>query len=175
MKAKAGSLHDRIEAWRAFPGTDGLPQRDPSPEWLQLSPATRKSNEHMIDPKHGYLRRAVKLDLGTLMLSAIDTPNVVKIRNKVGKAFGFWTGNYSVMVLSTMFSWGILYGHLTVNTAKGVSDLERPQNLEAQHRSWANAEFAAMVDGAREREWRGIVLRSASARSASILAQSPWW
>lgn len=94
MKAKAGSLHDLIEAWRAFPGTDGRPQRDPSPEWLQLSPATRKSNEHMIDPKHGYLRRAVKLDLGTLMLSAIDTPNVVKIRNKVGKAFGFWTGNF---------------------------------------------------------------------------------
>jgi hypothetical protein len=89
----------------------------------------------MIDPKSGYLRRALKLDLATLMLPAIDTPNVVKMRNKVGKAFGFWTGNYAVTVLSTMFSWGILYGHLTVNTAKGVPALDRPEDLEAQHRS----------------------------------------
>lgn len=157
-KAKAGSLLDLIEAWRGIPGTDGRPKRDPSPEWLQFSPATRKSYERMIDPKQGYLRRVLKLDLGMLMLPAIDTPNVVKIRNKVGQAFGFWTGNYAVTVLSTMFSWGILYGHMTVNTAKGVPDLERPENLEAQHRSWADAEFTAMVEVARERGWRGIVL-----------------
>lgn len=157
-KAKAGSLLDLIEAWRGIPGTDGRSKRDPSPEWLQLSPATRKSYERMIDPKTGYLRRALKLDLGALMLPAIDTPNVVKIRNKVGKAFGFWTGNYAVTVLSTMFSWGILYGHLTVNTAKGVPDLKRPDDLEAQHRSWADSEFAAMADGARERGWWGILL-----------------
>jgi len=53
-KAKAGSLLDLIEAWRGIPGTDGRPKRDPAPEWLQLSPATRKSYERMIDPKAGY-------------------------------------------------------------------------------------------------------------------------
>ena len=157
-KAKAGSLLDLIEAWRGIPGTDGRPKRDSSPEWLQLSLATRKSYERMIDSKKGYLRRALKIELGSLMLPAIDTPNVVKIRNKVGKAFGFWTGNYAVTVLSTMFSWGILYGHLTVNTAKGAPDLDRPEDLEAQHRSWADAEFAAMTNGARERGWWGILL-----------------
>lgn len=61
-KPKAGSLLDLIEAWRGIPGTDGQPKRDPSPEWLQLSPATRKSYERMIDPKDGYLRRGLKLD-----------------------------------------------------------------------------------------------------------------
>lgn len=73
-KAKAGSLIDLNEAWRRIPGTDGRPKRDPSPEWLQLSLATRKSYERMIDPKKGYLRRSLRLDLGTLMLPAIDTP-----------------------------------------------------------------------------------------------------
>lgn len=57
-----------------------------------------------------------------------------------------------------MFSWGILYGHLTVNTAKGVPDLERPEELEAQHRPWAHTEFNAMVDGARARGWKRILL-----------------
>lgn len=69
------------------------------------------------------------------MLPAIDTPNVVKIRNKVGKAFGFRTGNDAITVLSTMFSWGILYGHR--EHGQGRARSERPENLEAQHRSWA--------------------------------------
>jgi hypothetical protein len=88
-------------------------------------------------------RAAANQGVGTE--GSIDTPNVVKIRNKVGKAFGFWTGNYAVTVMSTMFSWGILYGHLTVNTAKGVPDLERPEELEAQHRMMAHESDASSM------------------------------
>jgi integrase len=158
VKAKAGTLLALIEEWRGIPGTDGRPKRDPSPEWQALSPATRKSYERIIDPKTGYIRRALNMSLDRLLLQAIDTPIVVKIRNKVAKKFGFWTGNYSVKVLSTMFNFGKLYGHNKVNPAEGVPALDRPEDLEQQHRPWADSEFKAMLGGARERGWDGIVL-----------------
>lgn len=178
-KAKAGSLLDLIEAWRGIAGTDGRRKRDPSPEWQQLSAATKKSYERTIDPEKGYLRRALKIDLSKIMLTAIDTPNVVKIRNKVGKAFGFWTGNYAVTVLSVMFGkFGVLYGHMKNNPAKGVPDLARPEDLEDQHRPWADAEFEEMLNGAREREWWGVVLalglgRFAGWPTGDIINQPP--
>jgi integrase len=177
--AKAGSLLDLIEAWRGIPGTDGRPKRDPSPEWAQLSEGTKKSYERMIDPEKGYLRRGLKIELSKIMLPAIDTPNVVKIRNKLGKAFGFWTGNYSVTVLSVMFGkFAVLYGHMKTNPAKGVPDLARPEDLEDQHRPWADSEFEEMLNGARERGWWGIVLalglgRFAGWPTGDIINQPP--
>jgi hypothetical protein len=86
---KAGSLLALIEEWRGVPGTDGRPKRDPSPEWQALAPATRKSYERVIDPETGYLRRTVRSPLDKVHLPAITTPNVVMIRNKTVKKFGF--------------------------------------------------------------------------------------
>jgi integrase len=157
-QARAGTLLGVIEEWRGIPGTDGRPKRDPSPEWQALATATRKSYERMIDPKKGYIRRALNIELDRILLQALDTPNVVKIRNKVAKKFGFWTGNYAVKVLSTMFKFGKLYGHMTANPAKDVPALDRPEELEPQHRPWSDAEFKAMLSGARERGWDGVVL-----------------
>ncbi|WP_319798272.1 tyrosine-type recombinase/integrase [Nitrobacter sp.] len=158
VKAKAGTLLGLIEEWRGIPGTDGRSRRDPSPEWQALSPATRKSYERMIDPERGYLRRGLGMTLDRLLLQAITTPIVVKIRNKIAKKFGFWTGNYAVKVLSTMFEFGRLYGHVEVNPARGVPALDRPEDLEQQHRPWADSEFKAMLAGARHRGWNGIML-----------------
>lgn len=165
--AKAGTLLALIEAWRGIPGTDGRPKRDPSPEWQRLKPATRTSYERMIDPEHGYLRRALKRPLDEIWLMAIDTPNVVAIRNKVGKRFGFWTGNYAVTVLRSMFKWGILYGHLKDNPAKGVPELERPADMPVQHPSWSDPEFEIMFAEARRRGWTGVALGLALGRFAS--------
>lgn len=176
--AKAGTLLGLIEEWRGVPGTDGRPKRDPSPEWQALAPATKKSYERVIDPEKGYLRRTIGTALDRVMLPAMTTPNVVKIRNKTAKKFGFWTGNYVVAVLSTMFKFGILYGHTTTNPAKGVPDLDRPEELEPQHRPWADAEFKAMLAGARKRGWVGIVLalglgRFAGWPTGDIIHQPP--
>lgn len=165
-KARAGTLLGLIEEWRGIPGTDGRPKRDPSPEWQALATATRKSYERIIDPKKGYIRRALNVELDRILLQALDTPNVVKIRNKVAKKFGFWTGNYAVKVLSTMFRFGKLYGHMTTNPAKEVPALDRPEELEPQHRPWSDAEFKAMLGGARERGWDGVVLALALGRYA---------
>ncbi|MBL6613047.1 MAG: hypothetical protein ISP45_03445 [Reyranella sp.] len=164
--AKAGTLLGLIESWRGIPGTNGRPKHDPSPEWQALAPATRKSYERIIDPKQGYIRRALNVELDRILLQALDTPNVVKIRNKVAKKFGFWTGNYAVKVLSTMFRFGKLYGHVTTNPAKEVPALHRPEELEPQHRPWSDAEFKAMLSGARERGWDGVVLALALGRYA---------
>jgi hypothetical protein len=131
-----------------------------------LATATRKSYERIIDPKQGYIRRALNVELDRILLQALDTPNVVKIRNKVAKKFGFWTGNYAVKVLSTMSRFGKLYGHMTTNPAKEVPALDRPEELEPQHRPWSDAEFKAMLGGARERDWDGVVLALALGRYA---------
>lgn len=157
-RSKAGTLLGLIEEWRGVPGTDGRQKRDPSPEWQALAPATRKSYERVIDPEKGYLRRVLKMSLDRVGLLTIDTPNVVKIRNKTAKRFGFWTGNYAVTVLSSMFQFGVLYGHVKANVAKGVPTLDRPEGLAVKHRPWADAEFWAMLAEARKRKLTGLIL-----------------
>lgn len=165
---KAGTLLALVQAWRGVPGKKGEPpRRDPSPEWLALKPATRKSYERMIDPETGYLRRALKRPLDEIALLAIDKPNVVQIRNRVAKRFGFWTGNYAVKVLRTMFRWGGLYGHMKDNPAEGVPELARPAELEVQHPSWTDPEFETMFAEARRRGWNGVALGLALGRFAS--------
>lgn len=164
--AKAGSLQALIEEWRGIPGTDGRPRRAPSLEWQALRPATQLSYERIVDPEEGYLRRALRLELDQIQLQAIDQPNVVRFRNKVAKKFGFWTGNYTVKVLRTLFRFGNLYGHLKGNPAADVPALARPEDLAPQHRPWADAEFAAMIAAAREKGWTGVMLTLALGRFA---------
>ena len=112
----------------------------------------------MVDPVTGYLRRVLKIELHRVGLLTLDTPNVVKIRNKTAKRFGFWTGNYAVTVLSSMLQFGVLYGHVKANAAKGVPTLDRPADLAPKHRPWADAEFWAMLAEARARKLPGIVM-----------------
>lgn len=164
---KAGTLLALIRAWRGSPGKKGEPpKRHPSPEWQTLKPATQKSYERMIDPEKGYLRRALKRDLDEIWLKSIDKPNVVKIRNKVAKRFGFWTGNYAVTVLRILFKWGNLYGHLVGNPAEDVPELKRPPELELQHPSWTDPEFETMFAEAKRKGWRGVALGLALGRFA---------
>ena len=165
-KAKAGTLLTLVEEYRGRPERPGRPGKDPSPEWTGLAPATRKTYDRILDPETGYLRRATNLQLDQIALHSIDKPNVVRFRNKVAKKFGFWTGNYTVKVLRPLFEWGILYGHMKANPATGVPSLARPDGMAVQHRSWAPHEFEAMLAGARERGWNGIVLALALARFA---------
>lgn len=165
---KAGTLLALVRAWRGVPGKKGEPpQRPPSLEWQQLKPATRKSYERIVDPADGYLRRALKRSLDEIWLESLDRPNVVAIRNKVAKRFGFWTGNYAVKVLRTLFKWGILYGHLKTNPAEDVPALQRPADMPAQHPSWSDPEFEAMFAEARRRGWKGVALALALGRFAS--------
>lgn len=164
--AKAGTLQALVEAWRGSPGKQGGSKRAPSVEWQQLKPATQKSYERIIDPEAGYLRRALKRPLDEIWRESLDRPNVVAIRNRVAKRFGFWTGNYAVKVLRTMFKWGILYGHLKVNPAEEVPELQRPADMPVQHPSWTDPEFELMFAEAKRRGWSGVALGLALGRFA---------
>jgi integrase len=166
FKSKPGTLQSLVEEYRGRSDRPGKSGKAPSPEWMALAPATRRSYDRILDPETGYLRRAIKLPLDQIALHSIDKPNVVRFRNKVAKQFGFWTGNYTVKVLRPLFEWGILYGHMKANPATGVPALERPDGTPVQHRSWAPHEFEVMLAGARERGWDGIVLALALARFA---------
>ena len=166
VKTKAGTLLTLVEEYRGRPERPGKTAKDSSPEWVALAPATRRTYDRILDPETGYLRRATNLQLDQIALHSIDKPNVVRLRNKVAKKFGFWTGNYTVKVLRPLFEWAILYGHMKSNPATGVPSLERPDGTPVQHRSWAPHEFEVMVAGARERGWDGIVLALALARFA---------
>lgn len=166
LPAKAGSLLDLIEAWTGAQSRPGVAMREASPEWQQLTPATRASYERIVDPVKGAIRLAIKRTLDQVPLDPITTPWVVKLRNKVAKRSGFWLGNYVVKVLRPLFGWAILYGHMTSNPAKGVPLLDRPIDMPVQHRSWAEAEYDAMYEGALERGWKGVALAFALGRYA---------
>ncbi len=131
-----------------------------------MAPATRTSYDRILDPEKEYLKRAIELGFEQIALHSLTKPNVVRLRNKVAKKFGVWTGNYTVRVLSRLFEWAALYGHMTGNPAAGVPSLARPENQPHQHRSWGPQEFETMLAGARERGWKGVVLALALARFA---------
>jgi hypothetical protein len=132
-----------IDEFCGTPDRDGTLGRHSSPEWQELSAATRDSYRRVLDPEAGYLRRAIPLTLDRIELETLSTPNVVRLRNKVSKRFGYWTANNTVGVLRTLFRWGVLYGHMETNPAAGVPALKRPEGLSVQHRSWAADEFNA--------------------------------
>ena len=165
-KTKAGTLLVLIEEYRGRSDRPGKPGKDPSPEWNSLAPATRRPTTEFSIPRPAIYDGRSSFSSTKIALHSIDKPNVVRFRNKVAKQFGFWTGNYAVKVLRPLFEWGILYGHMRTNPAAGVPALERPDGTPVQHRSWAPHEFEAMLAGARERGWDGIVLALALARFA---------
>jgi hypothetical protein len=158
LPAKAATLEDLVHHWRGRPGKNGQPGREPSPDWLRLSPATRTSYDRVIDPEEGHIRKALKRPLNTVPLHLITTPWCVRLRDKVAKRAGFWFGNYTIKVLRPAFKWGNLYGHMVGNPAKDIPELERPEDMPDQHRGWAALEYEAMYAGAIERGWEGIAL-----------------
>lgn len=164
LPAKAANLDELGKHWRGEPDRPGKKGRAPSPEWLQLKPATRRSYERVIDPENGCIRKALKRPLTKVPLHLITTPFCVGLRNKVAKIAGFWFGNYTIKVLRSEFKWAILYGHMKTNPAKDIPELERPEDLADQHRGWSTSEYKEMYEGAIDRGWKGIALAFGLAR-----------
>lgn len=163
---RPGTLLRLIDAYRGVPDRDGGRGHPASPEWSALAPATRTSYDRVLDPLGGYLRRSLHFSLDDIELCALSPPVVLRIRNRVAKRFGFWTANYTVSVLRSVFRWGILYGHLDANPAAGVPKLARPEGLPVKHRSWADEEFTAVSAEARRRGLKGVVVALTLSRFA---------
>lgn len=58
--------------------------------------------------------------------------------------------NYVKSVLSTLFSWGVERGLMTVNPAKGVKNIRRPKSTPDANRPWADQERHEVLDDAPE-------------------------
>lgn len=185
---KPTTLLELVERFCGSSQVEAVPSQRCSLEWSRLSPATRLSYRRILDPEKGYLARSLRLSFGRIMLSAIDTPNVVLMRDAVRRyalrrleceharrggcgrdpqqAPPAWAANYAVRVLRRLFGWAVLYGYMPTNPALGVPEFPRPNALPEQHRSWTDTEFEAMLNAAQGSGATGIVLALALARFA---------
>jgi integrase len=185
---KPTTLLELVERFCGSSQVEAVSSKRCSLEWSRLSPATRLSYWRILDPEKGYLARSLPLSLGRIMLSAIDTPNVVLMRDSVRRyairrlegeharrggcgrdpkrAPPAWAASYTVRVLRRLFGWAVLYGYMPTNPALGVPEFPRPNALPEQHRSWTDAEFEAMLNAAHASGATGIVLALALARFA---------
>lgn len=185
---KASTLLELVECFCGSSRGQDVPSNRCSLEWSRLSPATRLSYWRILDPDKGYLARSLRLSLGSVALSAIDTPNVMLMRDRVRRhaikrlereherhdgrgrdpshAPPAWAANYTVRVLRRLFGWAVLYGHMPTNPALGVPEFPRSNNLPEQHRSWSDVEFEVALSTAGHSGATGIALALALARFA---------
>jgi integrase len=81
-------------------------------------------------------------------LVRFDAPLVVRIRDKAAEGGKRRSANYVKSVLSTLFSWGVERGLMTLNPAKGVKNIRRPKSTPDANRPWMDAERHAVLDDA---------------------------
>lgn len=123
---RPGTLGGLMSAYRA------------SPEFLRLAEKTRRDYARIMD----WLA-----SLGTQLLADIDTPAVMKIRDKAAKR-GYRTANYVLAVLSRLFSWGLPRGLAAANPVMGAEKVKRPAGKAKANRAWTDAELAFVTAAA---------------------------
>ncbi len=111
-----------------------------SPEWRSLKPRTRSDYQAVRD----WLGEPAEKRL----LSALTTPEVLRLRDKAASTKGRRFGNYVVQVMRLTFTWGRLRGHVKDNPAKDVKLIRRPSGTPHVNRSWRLEEVEAFFSGA---------------------------
>lgn len=107
-----------------------------SPEFLSKAEATRADYLKVID----WLA-----PIDDLALSKIDTPTVMKIRDKAFKKHKRRFANYVIAVLSLMFNWGVPRGVTTRNPAEKAEKIAKPRGAPEANRPWRNVELEAVL------------------------------
>jgi integrase len=79
-------------------------------------------------------------------LVEIDSPFVVKVRDRAEVKHKFHFANYTKAVLSAVFTWGVERGYMTANPALKVKKVKRPKDLPAANRIWSDEERAAVLE-----------------------------
>lgn len=129
VQAKPGTLGALIKAYRA------------SPDFIDIeigkSARTRADYQKVFD----YLK-----PIEDTALTWFTTERVVKIRDKAFQKLKRKWANYVVTVLSIIFEWGRLRGHVKSNVAADIPAIARPKLLPAANRPWQDAERDAVLD-----------------------------
>jgi integrase len=115
------------------PGTLGALITDyrESSEFTSLAPRTRGDYHKIFDwfaPIDG------------VPLAQIDTPAVLKIREKAFRAKKRRFANRVHEVIRLIFGWGLEHGNVTTNPALGLKKIPRPKNLPKANRAWTDEE-----------------------------------
>lgn len=133
-----------------------------SPEFADLSPATRASYRRVFD----WLE-----PIRDMPLTQIDAPFVRALRDKAMKGSGRWLANYVVAVTGLTFAWGIPHRFAEANPAASVPRLKRPRGAPVANRAWTTAELEAVLDAAHPGIRRAVALGAyAGLREADALA-----
>jgi integrase len=75
-----------------------------------------------------------------MSLARLDTPAVLKIRDKAYETRKRRFANFVLEVLRLVFSWSIPPGYVNINPAKGIKKIPRPKELEPANRAWTDEE-----------------------------------
>lgn len=117
-----------------------------SPDFTQLAPRTRKDYNKVFDS-------LADID-GMPLDSELDEEFVLGVRDKAFKAHKRRFANYTVQVLSLLFSWGKPRGwckRVTGNPAADIPHIRRPRKMPKANRAWKpherDAIFAAAEAG----------------------------
>jgi integrase len=134
--AEAGKL-----ALPPKPGTLGLliVEYKKHAAFTDLAEHTRSDYQRIFD----YLR-----PIEGTPLARFDAPLVVRIRDKAAEGGKKRFANYVKAVLSTLFSWGLERGLLSINPAKGVKNIRRPKGTPDANRPWMDSERHYALDDA---------------------------
>lgn len=119
-----GTLGSLMKAYRA------------SPEFSAKADATKADYLDVMDWLAG---------IDGLALSKIDTPTVMKIRDKAFKKHKRRFANYVLAVLSLMFNWGIPRGLATGNPAEKAEKIAKPRGSREVNRAWRSVELQAVL------------------------------
>jgi len=121
------------------PGTLGLliQKYRASSQFAQLANRTKQDYSGVLD----YLK-----PLDGKQLIDIDSPFVVKVRDRAEVTRKFRFANHVKAVLSSVFSWGVERGHMPANPALKVKKVRRPKGLEDANRPWSDGEREAVME-----------------------------
>lgn len=122
-----GTLGGMVDAYRL------------SPEFRQLAPRTRRDYEGVLD----WLR-----PIFPMPVAQVDTPFIVRLRDKAFEHRGRRFANYARDVLSIVFGWGKPRGHAKENPAADCPRIRRPRDKPQANRPWAPLELEGAILGA---------------------------
>ena len=121
---RPGSLALIIAAYRA------------SHEFLDLRSDTRKEYERSLSILSG---------LGTLVMSEIKSPDVVRIRDNLRKSRNRTAANKSLATLSILFSFAVEHGLADGNPVRGVRKLKGAKDTPYRNRPWSKCELDTVL------------------------------
>jgi integrase len=118
-----------------------------SQEWKALKPRTRSDYQKVRD----WIGESAK----QVLVVDVDTPSVLKLRDKAASKTNRRFANYVVQVLRMLFEWGRLRGWLkkrdgthAANPAMGKLSLRRPTGARKVNRAWSQSEVRAFMAAA---------------------------